>query len=348
MTLRWQRLLTILMTVGAIVGCAKPEAEAEPVEPVVTAETAVLAAESFSETVTGTGSVVARSEGSAALGVPVAARVTKVRVVAGQRVRAGDVLIELDRTAIDAEASSAAAGLAAADAAAKRAQRLVDAGVLPRRDAEEALAAAARARAVAATARHTASLATLRAPIAGVVTRVGAVVGTIADPALPLIEIADPSRIDIVLTATATDAARITAGLDVILLAGSDTVGDGRVADVGSAVDSLSRGVIVRIRVMASARPLRIGETITGVVRLAPVIDAVVVPTIALVPSGEGFQVFVVDPDGTAHARPVKVGGTDADRVRVTSGLRAGERIVTQGAYGVDDGVRIVAPTPQP
>ncbi len=343
-----QLLLALSISLGAIAACSAPEPEANPAEAVVTAETSVLSVESFSETITGTGMVVARSEGLAALGVPVAARILRIRVVAGQRVRAGEVLIDLDRTGIDAEASSAGAALAAAEAAATRARRLVDAGVLPRRDAEEAVAAAARARADAATARHTADLATLRAPIAGVVTRVGAVVGAMADPAMPLIEIADPSRIDVVLTATAVDAARLGASLDVVLLAGSDTVGDGRVADVGSAVDSISRGVLVRIRVISTTRPLRIGETITGAVRLAPIIDAVVVPTVALVPAGEGFQVFVVDADGTAHARPVTVGGTTADRVRVTSGLRAGERIVTKGAYGVDDGARIVAPAALP
>lgn len=341
---RWQLLFVMSVSFATITACSKPEAEADPAEAVVAAETSVLALESFAETIMGTGVVVARSEASAALGVPVTARVLRIRVVAGQRVRAGEVLIELDRTGIDAEASSAGAALAAADAAAARARRLVDAGVLPKRDAEEAVAAAARARADAATARHTADLATLRAPIAGVVTRVGAVAGAVADPALPLIEIADPSRIDVVLTATATDAARLRAGLEVMLLAGADTVGDGRVADVGSAVDSLTRGVIVRIRVTSTTRPLRIGETITGAVRLAPVADAVVVPTIALVPAGEGFQVFVVDAGSIAHARPVTVGGTNADRVRVTSGLRGGERIVTQGAYGVDDGARIVAP----
>lgn len=169
-----------------------------------------------------------------------------------------------------------------------------------------------------------------------------------ADPATPLVEIADPSRIDVVLTATATDAARIRPDLDAMLLAGTDTVGDGRVVDVGGAVDSLSRGVLVRISVTSKSRPLRIGETITGAVRLAVVADAVVVPTIALVPAGEGFQVFVVDANGTAHARSVTVGGTDAGRVRVTSGLKVGERIVTQGAYGVDDGARIVAPVALP
>ncbi|MES2125516.1 MAG: efflux RND transporter periplasmic adaptor subunit [Gemmatimonadota bacterium] len=327
-----------------LVGCGKEEPEGAPTQAVVAAETMALTAQPFAESIDAAGSVVPRSDALVTLTVPVAARVARVGVVAGQRVKAGDVLVELDRTTIDAEARSAEAALAAAEAAAARATRLLDAGVVPRRDAEQATATAARARADAATARRNASLATLRSPIAGVVTRVTAVAGGMADPTTALVEIANPDRLDVVLSTTPESAARIHPGLDVTLESGSDTLGTGKVVDVGSAVDSLTRGVVVRVKVVNTVRPLRIGESIAGRILLPSTPDAIVVPVAALVPAQEGFQVFVVDSAGIAHARGVTVGGKNSLTAHITSGLAAGDRVVTQGAYGMDEGAKVVAP----
>jgi len=71
------------------------------------------------------------------------------------------------------------------------------------------------------------------------------------------------------------------------------------------------------------------------------------VPVEALVPAGEGFQVFVVDSAGIAHARPVGVGGRNESLVEIVTGLAPGETVVTTGAYGVEDGARIVRPAPR-
>ena len=69
---------------------------------------------------------------------------------------------------------------------------------------------------------------------------------------------------------------------------------------------------------------------------------AVTVPVAALVPAGEGFQVFVVDSAGIAHARPVTVGARNESLAEIVAGVAAGETVVTAGAYGVEDGAKIV------
>jgi hypothetical protein len=73
---------------------------------------------------------------------------------------------------------------------------------------------------------------------------------------------------------------------------------------------------------------------------------AVTIPVAALVPVGDGFQVFVVDTAGIAHARPVGVGARADSLVEILEGLAAGETVVTVGAYGIGDGARI-ARTPR-
>jgi multidrug efflux pump subunit AcrA (membrane-fusion protein) len=94
--------------------------------------------------------------------------------------------------------------------------------------------------------------------------------------------------------------------------------------------------------VPAARRTLRVGETVYGRITVAARPNALTVPTEALVPEGDGFKVFVVDASGVAHARPVTVGGRTDRIAEITSGLAAGERVVTYGAYGVDDSAKVV------
>jgi RND family efflux transporter MFP subunit len=173
-----------------------------------------------------------------------------------------------------------------------------------------------------------------------------AVLGATADVAQPLVEVADPAAVDILLSVTASDAARIHAGATVTLSAGPNATGDplgtGRVADVGGTVDTASRSVNVRVQAPTTRRPLRIAETIYGQIAVAVHPNAITVPLEALVPEGEDFKVFVVDATNTAHERKVSVGGRTDKVAEITDGLSAGERVVTYGAYGVSDSAKVV------
>ena len=340
-------LLTIVVLAAACTHRPDSDDEAATTaRPVVGVRMATAAAQPFTETLGAIGSVEARAGHSAALGAPSAARIARVLVTTGQHVAAGDVLVELDQTAFQSAAQSAGAQLDASLAAYDRAKRLADAGIVPRKEVEQAAAELAKARADAATARREAQLSVLRAPISGVVTAMNATLGATADPSRPLVEIADPSATDVMLNTTPSDAARIHAGAGVALVAGQsaggESLGSGTVIDVGGTVDSATRSVPVRVRVTDARRVLRIGETVFGEIATAVRPDAIVVPIDALVPAGDGFKVFVVDAQSIAHARPVTVGGRTSRLAEITAGVSAGEKVVTYGAYGVEDSAKVV------
>jgi membrane fusion protein, multidrug efflux system len=225
---------------------------------------------------------------------------------------------------------------------------MVTQGIAPRRDLEAASAELAKAKSEVAAARRTAELATLRAPISGVVTRMGATIGASVDASQTLVEIADPSEVDIVLSLPPTDAARVHQGAKVMLHGGAgadgEVLGEATVTDISGIVDSASHSVALRARGGKLNRELRIGETLFGEVVLATRAKAIVIPAQALVPEGDGYKVFVVDSSGTAHAREVSVGGRTSGTAEITKGLEAGERVVTYGAYGVTDSAKIVRP----
>ena len=142
--------------------------------PVVGARTALAVQRAFVETIDAIGTVSVAPSAHAVLAAPASARVASIHVSGGQRVGAGDPLLTLDDAPFRAAAASADAAVHAAQAASDRATRLADEGIAPRKDAEAAAAALAAAQTEAATAQRNEQLATLRAPSAGVVTRLSA------------------------------------------------------------------------------------------------------------------------------------------------------------------------------
>lgn len=346
------RTLSIAVVCAAVVGCRRgTDGEHEP-EAVVNAATAIVTARAFTETFTAIGTVEPRAGGVATLSAPSAGRVAAVRAAVGQTVRPGQVLVELDQAPFVSALHAAESAAIAADRANERQRRLANEGIVPRKDAEAAAADAAAKHANLVDAQRMAALATLRSPIGGVVTRMNATLGASVDPAQPLVEVADPRTIDVVLNATPADAGRTRAGAPVALSGGSavhgDTLGIGTVVDVSAVVDSTQRGVAIRVRASATRRPLKIGETVTGRIAVRTRPNAIVIPEDALVPDGETFKVFVVDDHGVAHEREVTVGGRGEVGVEIAEGLTVGERIVTQGAYAVSDSARVAPLTALP
>jgi len=332
------------LTLGLLSACQSGETTEETAA-LVQVKTAVATIQPFAEVVSSIGTVSARSGHIASLSAPAPARIATVYVSQGQSVRAGAPLVAFEQAPFVAAAQSADAALTAAQRNYERARRLVDAGISPSKDADQAATELAQARAAAAVARRSAQLATLRSPISGVVTRLNAPLGGSVDVSQPIVEVADLTALDIIFNVSPTDAARIAPGASVTLSAGESAKGEplgvGHVVDVGGAVDSATRTVAVRAQAPPTARPLRIGETIFGQIATAVQPRAIVVPVAALVPEGDGFNVFVVTTGNIARARKVTVGRRTATSAEITSGLAAGETVVTEGAYGLEDSVKV-------
>lgn len=346
-----RRRAAFMVIALSIAACGKKDAAAGDTEvpPVVGAHTAVATRRSVRQTIDGIGTISARPDHIAQMSAPAVTRVTRVFVTVGQSVSAGTPLVSFDRAPLDAQNAAAATALAAAQRTLERAKRLVDAGIAPRKDLDQAESDLARANADAVSAERLQSRATLRAPIAGVVTRMAAVLGATVDPAQSLIEVTDPAALDLLIPVPPASAARVHRGalVDMASAPGADAeaLGIAIVADVGATIDSAARAVVVRAPITKPARQLRIGETVFARIVLTAHAHAITVPVEALVPEGEGLKVFVVDGEREAHATPVTVGVRDGGFAEITAGLAGGETVVTSGAYGVTDSAKVMSPT---
>ena len=347
------RIILAAVLLGFVAaGCGREprdenESAAAATSTAVSVKTAVVTIQPFIETLAAIGAVTPRAGHVALLSAPAPTRVAQVFVSSGQQVSKGTTLVVLEQSTFRAAENSAAAAVNTARRNYDRARSLSEAGILPRKELEQATADLAKARADLVEARRASQLSVLHSPISGVVTRMDAVLGASVDANQPLVEVADPRAIDIVLNVTSTQAAAITPGVTVDLragqTAGGERLGVGTVIDIAGKVDSASRSVAVRVRAPTTRRPLRIGETVYGEIALALRASAVTVPNDALVPEGDGFKVFVVDAAGIVHARGVTVGSRTETTAEIKAGLTGGEKIVTYGAYGLEDGAKVAA-----
>jgi RND family efflux transporter MFP subunit len=334
-----------LFLVAIVSACGKSAGDAADPNALVQVKSAVATTEPFAELISSIGTVSARSGHIASLSPPAPARIAAVYVSLGEKVRAGTALVAFEQAPFIAAAQTAAAALTAAERNYERALRLAEAGIVPRKDADLAATELAQARAASALARRSEQLATVRSPISGVVTKLNAPLGASVDITQPIVEVADLGALDIIFNVSPSDAARIAPGASVTLSAGESAKGEplgvGHITDVGGTVDSATRSVLVRALAPPTARSLRIGETIFGQIATAVHPHAIVIPVIALVPDGDGFKVFVVTAGNLARARPVSVGRRTEASAEILSGLAAGERVVTEGAYGLEDSVKV-------
>ncbi|MGE5245811.1 MAG: efflux RND transporter periplasmic adaptor subunit [Betaproteobacteria bacterium] len=185
--------------------------------------------------------------------------------------------------------------------------------------------------------------ATIHSPIDGVVTDRPFYAGEMASAGTPLLTLMDTSAVVARAPFPEEQAAPIRVGADARLtVPGVDQPVSGRVTVVSPALDPSSTTVQVWIQVPNAGDRLKPGTSVRASVVARTVPDAIVVPQEALVTDAGGKRtVMVVGADHKAHARPVDVGITEDGRVQIVDGLKAGEIIVTTGAYGLEDGTEV-------
>jgi membrane fusion protein, multidrug efflux system len=95
---------------------------------------------------------------------------------------------------------------------------------------------------------------------------------------------------------------------------------------------------------------LRAGEFVRIILDGALRPDAIVVPQRAVLESPKGKFVYVVGADSKAEARPVEAGEWTNDGWVINSGLKPGERVITDGVMKIGPGapVQVVDPSAQP
>ncbi len=183
----------------------------------------------------------------------------------------------------------------------------------------------------------------LRAPIAGVVTALGAVLGMYASPETVLYEITDYDRVRVVASALSRGELSLASTAPAELRRrGTSARVPLSLELIEPAVDDSSRAARVRFIAENAAGDLRPGD-IGDVWLRAPAASVVVVPRDAVIDRGRDRYVFVETSPGLFSPRVVSVGATRDDEREILAGLEAGERVVARGGFVLDSESRLAA-----
>jgi len=115
----------------------------------------------------------------------------------------------------------------------------------------------------------------------------------------------------------------------------------GELSFINNTVDTATGTVLLKGLFTNGQEQLWPGQFVDVALTLSVTRDALLVPAEAVQAGQQGPYVFVVAGDATAEVRPVVVGRTAGHDVIVTSGLQAGERVVTDGQIRLAPGLKV-------
>lgn len=188
----------------------------------------------------------------------------------------------------------------------------------------------------------------IHAPVSGRVLRVPERSERVVPAGTPLLEIGDPSSLEIVVDVLSPDAVRIRPGARMLLErwgGGSPLAAHVRRVEPSGFKKVSTLGVEEqRVNVIGDldAAPEGLGDGFRVEARIvvfeSP--DVVRIPASALFRHGDGFAAFVVD-GGRARRRALDVGERGSGLAEIRSGVMPGERVIVHPSDQVADGVRV-------
>lgn len=267
-------------------------------------------------------------------------RIEKMAVGLGQRVKAGELLLEIEARDREARAEQAAATRRQADTDLKRMTALLKQEALTQAEFDGAEARFRVADAALREAETMLGYATVAAPFDGMVARKLADVGDLAAPGKPLLELEDSEGMRFVAEVPESLIARIAVGKEMEVRFEGDLAAKATVAEVAPMGDPVTR--TARVELKLEGRGLRSG-TFGRLLVPAGEETMLLVPASAIQKRGQMELMFVAR-DGHAELRLVKTGREFGAEVEVLSGIAAGEKIIGANGAGLRDGQPISIP----
>lgn len=310
--------------------------QAEKAPEAVPVEVAKAARRSIAASYMGTAPLEARGEAQ------VVAKTSGIALAVladvGQQVRAGQVLVRIDRDRATLQVAQSEAQVRKLEANYRRATQLAGQQMVSANDVDQLRYDLENARAAYRLARLELSYGAVTAPISGVVAARNIKPGNLVQINTPIFTIVDNSRLEATLNAPEREIEVLKAGQAVQLAVDAlpGKTFEGRIDRVSPVVDSgsgtfrvvcafdgggeLQPGMFGRIRINYDQRA-----------------DALAIPRTALLDDGSAPAVFTVR-GGKAVRTELKLGYIDGEWVEVRDGLREGDPVVVAGKAALREG----------
>ncbi len=356
--------VSVIVAASFLSACSRQEVVQEPVRAVK-----LLTVGGTALSVQGEYAAEVRARIESRLGFRVGGKLLQRQAEAGQRVKAGQLLAQIDAQDYQLGAQAAQAQVSAAQTQrdlaladfkrfeALKNQNFISGAELERRESalKAAEASLTQAKAQAQAQSNQAAYAQLLATASGVVTAVDAEVGQVVSAGQPVVRLAHDGPRDAVFSVSEQTLMALKVGQ--VMRATLQSTGQplkGQVRELGASADPVTRTYTVKLALDASER-LPLGATVNVLAADLPGSQAAVIklPTSALRQEGAGTVVWVLDEASmTVKAQPVQVATVDGNEVVIAAGLTPGQKVVSAGVHVLTPGQKVsvygAAPAAQP
>jgi membrane fusion protein, multidrug efflux system len=277
----------------------------------------------------------------------IAGRVAELPFKEGDKVEAGETLVQLDSDILSAELAKAQSDLTLAEANRKRAMTLANQGTGTLRARDEAVAAYQSAVANVALAQARLEKAAIAAPFSGVVGMRAISAGAYVSPGDRIVQLAavDPIKVEFRVPELALPSLRAGEKIEITVDALPGRTFDGKIYVIDPIVDANGRAIRLRARI-----PNPDGQLTPGLFARVEIIlgrrdNAVLVPESAIFADGQKHYVYRIVDDHAVQTQ-VTLGKRRPGQVEVRTGLSPDAVVVTAGHGKIRDGSRVAIVKP--
>ena len=332
--------IIVLLTVIAW-GCSTPKetAEESPEKVTLAVKTAAVEEHTFHETVSSSGMLTSKSE--IKLAFKTGGMIRKSYVSEGQYVKAGQLLAELDLSEIEAQVNQARIGYEKAKRDFERAESLYKEEAVTRTTVNDAKSGLEVATQTLTAAEFNQKLSRIYAPVSGRVLMKLAEQGELIGPFSPMFILGTGDQAYVVnVGLTDRDIVRVSLGdrAEVTLDAYPGETFTGKVTQMGQMITPSTGTYGLEVEIAPNGKRLISGFVARVSIHTRQSATTLAVPVEALV-NAHGTQADIyLYSGGKSLKKPVTIGKVYGAYVAISSGLQAGDIIITTGSGFVSDG----------
>lgn len=284
--------------------------------------------------------------------------VDKIYVQVGDKVRKGQLLLNINNTDLSAKLAQVNAGITEATAAYANAEKdfdrftaLFKENSASQKELDDITAKYHMAKARLEAAKQMKnevnaqfSYVNLRAPFNGSVTNKFIKVGDMAKPGIPLLEVEAPGDFQVLAMIPESEILQIEMGTEVdVTIKSLNKSVKGKVAEVSTSAKNTGGQYLVKVLLHKTKTDILSGmyATVQFPMEKKAGLDTVMIPVDAVITNGQLSGVYTVSQSNTALLRWLRLGRTFGDKVEVLSGLSANEQYIVASQGKLYNGVKI-------
>lgn len=358
MIMKKRYILFAVAALATLLSCGKNESEVKDNSPAVAVKLGGESQSAQGGLVTASGKIEA--ENSANVSTRMMGYITKIYVKTGQNVSAGQLLVSINNTDLQAKKAQVDAGIQQATAAYNSAKKDYDRFVAlfaqqsaSQKELDDMTARFEMAKAGLESARQMRnevqaqfSYANLTAPFSGTVTGTFLKEGDMATPGMPIVSVEGVSRLQVTAMVAENNINAVKMGMPVKVLVKSNgqTIA-GKVSEVSASAKNTGGQYLVKINLDKADASVLAGMFVNVQFAVAKdktlADESVLVQSSVLVKKGQLTGIYTVGQGNTAILRWVRTGKTFGDQVEILSGLSLGEPYIAAAEGKLYNGAKI-------